>query len=419
MKKCGRASSLWLLNSSSHGSSTFSSLRRMYGSGSLLLYSAPTPASGAAQSVQCLQEHTNRLEVSCKRVNPLEMTPDMLTEYIELARGADDPLMSEIQTWRSSSCNLVSRLSERNFNFESLQVCSTDMIDELLTVLPLEKLDKESAHSDALGIVTKARNFDIIRRKLRAQILIKTGASEHQGIRHLGGFKLRRDYMKDITPRSSPTSEKQELTVLFCVTPGLLRYGLSDGTGYDNKAVLGKMSVICEDWHATWSDSQPSKKEAEQRAPLPTSSSEQGPVQGAGVAPKPSAKKGTAEKLLQQKCDLASQGKGTVEPALVTKQECLETKVKLEGDKSLQSVGDVQADGSSTQKARTLPAFSPACQAFDSHVSSRSHLARAAAPKPKRVVNDHPRENHGLAAPRVAGLQDSDVFRPAKRHKSD
>lgn len=121
------------------------------------------------------------------------------------------------------------------------------MIDGLPKLLTNENFDKERALLEATMIFHEAREFDNTCRKLRADIRIIFGTRVEDGARLLGGFEMHAGNMHNILSHAGSQPGYQSSTVKLCVSPGLLRFGNSDGTSYHRKAVLAQMGVLCED----------------------------------------------------------------------------------------------------------------------------------------------------------------------------
>lgn len=100
---------------------------------------------------------------------------------------------------------------------------------------------------EATTIFHEAREFDNTCRKLRADIRIIFGTRVEDGGRLLGGFEMHAENMHNILSHTGSQPGYQSSTVKLCVSPGLLRFGNSDGTSYHRKAVLAQMGVLCED----------------------------------------------------------------------------------------------------------------------------------------------------------------------------
>lgn len=172
-----------------------------------------------------------------------------LTEYKALVRTPNDSMMGEYHKWRSSSSNLLSRLSESNVDFESFNLEVNTLVDGLAELCTLDEVEKGNSLADLTSIVTDARAFDIERRKLRANIIILFGLEQNDGSLITSGFSLDDNIMKNITPRvggRQPQAAIPGPVVMLCVSPTLIRCGNSQGSNYDTQEIIAKMHVLCD-----------------------------------------------------------------------------------------------------------------------------------------------------------------------------
>lgn len=317
----------------------------------------------------------------------------MLTETAALLREPGEPLIAEYHTWRANSSNLLSRLSEHTVNFENAHRETGVMVDGLSLLLApngfnemgsafldVACFDKQNYIEDALAIFMDARRFDIMRRKLRADISVQFGLPPQRGTAVMSGFNLDSGFMKDVSPYVTSQSSNQTMIVKLCVSPALLRVGNSDGSGYKRRAVLGKMCVICNidkpGSAATQSDPRP---------PPPMSTNQQ--VWEGDIRLLPNHT--TAEVVGQtpmRKHVLAIQNNKPAENSDVPKQGELEPRVKVEQE-PLNIGSFAQASGSSSRVTRTRTTSTPTKEHY-SGSGARSSLRRASANKRHYDEND-------------------------------
>lgn len=163
-----------------------------------------------------------------------------------MLRGPEDELMPEYHRWRSTSNNLFSRLNQRTYNHESYQTDVHCLISDLGRVLRFDQVSWEGAFADAVSIFHDARSFDIVRRKLKAEIRLisHSPGAEEELVTHSGCFFS--SYMRDRSPGASAEAPRQGSIFDLIISPAIIRTGNSDGVDYSREICLVKMDVLCD-----------------------------------------------------------------------------------------------------------------------------------------------------------------------------
>lgn len=153
--------------------------------------------------------------------------------------------MAEFQSWRSASSHFFSRLHQRAYNHESYLECITGLVNDLQQLLGFDTSTYDSARADATAILNDAREFDIMRRKLKAEINIisKVVNDDNNFTSYDGDFVS--TYMRNRSPLLSTQESSQNPNVDLVISPAIIRIGNSDGVDYDKNYCLVKMDVLC------------------------------------------------------------------------------------------------------------------------------------------------------------------------------
>lgn len=151
-----------------------------------------------------------------------------------------------MQSWRSASAQLFSRLSQRSYNHESHRGVIQELVDYLGKFLQFDEASRQRATADALAIFHDARSFDIARRKLKADIKIVDAVNDKNDKFVAHGAPIQSRYMRDRSPGALTRQVQNISDVKLIISPAVVRYGNSSGTGYDVGKCLVKMDVLCD-----------------------------------------------------------------------------------------------------------------------------------------------------------------------------
>lgn len=298
----------------------------------------------------------------------------------------------------------MSRLSERNINFESFHFEMATLIDELAEIFGADNLGKEDASASLTTIFSKARGFDIMRRKMQADITIQVGQMQNDGSFMMNGFALDVEVMKNITPRNMRRSTIQNPAVILCVSPALLRRGDSDGANYDCQEVLSEMRVLCEMEES--SNRQQPQAQAEQEDSQALLSDHKTP--GNNIVQHTEIEAAEPDELIQE--DNSSDDLPT--NRLVKK----EVKVKIGITEAVQSAGIDRADISSSRVPQTppMPVSTGDC---DGSTGRGSRPVRAGSKRKNYAEDDGSESSDPLA--KTDEEKSSTAPRPAKKYKGN
>lgn len=107
-------------------------------------------------------------------------------------------------------------------------------------------IDEQGALDDILKIIHKARDVDIMFRKLRSSIDVGFDAQDSLYMLNTHGFPFSAEYMRNCHSVSKKMPENHTPTVDLVVSPYVFKCGNNDGTDYNQMTVLVKMDVLCD-----------------------------------------------------------------------------------------------------------------------------------------------------------------------------
>ncbi|KAJ0113812.1 hypothetical protein J7T55_010056 [Diaporthe amygdali] len=152
-------------------------------------------------------------------------------------------LYTDYQNWRSASCGIFERLTERYYNPDLFLLTAEAMVQSLSSLCG--DLDVERAVADAVRIFDDARSFFIMLKKLKADFRILSHKPGMQGNQITNGFKYDESCMEDsyLCPEAST---KVPRTVDLVVSPAVFKKGNNDGTNFQTMICITKRRVVCD-----------------------------------------------------------------------------------------------------------------------------------------------------------------------------
>lgn len=153
--------------------------------------------------------------------------------------------MAEYHSWRATSGNLLSRVSQREYDTLSPYHHVSYLVHELGALLGPNCV-ADGGYHHLVDIFNVAREFEVMRRKLKPNIQICFGDSDEAGTTHRYNMPMDNSSMSkcattldvvDPTETSGPS-------VKLIVSPAIVRWGNSSGVDYDRKKCLVKMDVV-------------------------------------------------------------------------------------------------------------------------------------------------------------------------------
>lgn len=106
------------------------------------------------------------------------------------------------------------------------------------------KVETTPAYRELLDILTDSRDFEIMRRKLKADVRVVFGGCDHKGVVARNNIPVDDSLMHRCSPAVKDAVDICVPTVEMIVCPGVMRWGNSSGTDYDRKTCLVKMDVL-------------------------------------------------------------------------------------------------------------------------------------------------------------------------------
>ncbi|KAJ4418731.1 hypothetical protein N0V82_005404 [Gnomoniopsis sp. IMI 355080] len=172
---------------------------------------------------------------------------DSLVWSGSLGRDTDYELQAEYHSWRATSSNILSRLSEREYTHELYHAHVHSLAKRLHELLGPNFI-QENAFQELVAIFNDARDFEIMRRKLKSCVSIRFDFQYNDAIKRRYDTLVEDALMQKRDPELSKIIPGLEgwpgSTVRLVVSPAIVRWGNSNGADYDRQTCLVKMDVL-------------------------------------------------------------------------------------------------------------------------------------------------------------------------------